>query len=187
MLEPEGAAEQFLDSKEIMFDDHTRDELIDLATRLLEGVRQNKSRETTGALAVRIAAMVSGDARPRLKAVSGKDQSLSRYTIVDSQELRDAIDDVLREAIDPLSNPVFDIETALRELLLLAKSILEGVREELVDPQVLVEAAIRLALFVHYVDVWIRAGRDLPRHWRARLARKHRSLRANFIALVKSR
>lgn len=173
--------------KESMFDDPTRNELMQLATRLLEGLRQNKNRETIGALAVRLAALVCDDSKPRLRSLSGRDKSWGRYTILDSQELRSAIDEVLREAIDPLTNPSFDIEVALPELLILAKSILEGVRKETVDPHVLMEAAVRLALFIHYVDVWILAGRELPPHWRAKLARRRRSLAANFMTLVKSR
>jgi hypothetical protein len=172
--------------EESMFDDPTRNELMQLATRLLEGLKQNKNRETIGALAVRLAATVCDDTKPRLRTASGRDKSWGRYTILDSQETRGAIEDVLREAIDPLTNPSFDIEMALPELLILAKSILEGVRKETVDPQVLMEAAVRLALFVHYVDVWILAGRELPPHWRAKLARRRRSMASNFMTLVKS-
>jgi hypothetical protein len=170
-----------------MFDDQTRDELIELATRLLEGLRQNRNRDTISALAVRLASMICNDERPRMRPASARDRSWGRYTILDSQEMRSAIDEIQREAIDPLTNPTFDIEMALPELLILAKSILEGVRREAVEPQVLMEAAVRLALFVHYVDVWILAGRELPPHWRAKLARRRRSISANFMTLIKSR
>src|SRR5262249_6544188 len=101
-----------------MFDEKTKNELVGLANQLLDGLREDKSRETIGALAVRLAAMICNSPQPRLRTVSEKRASPSHYTVLDAHQLRTAIDEVLREAIDPLSNPAFDIEIALPELVL---------------------------------------------------------------------
>jgi hypothetical protein len=148
-------------SKARTFDAQTRSELMALANRLLEDLRQNKSRDAVAAIALRLAAMVSGDAKPRPRMVSGRDRSWRRSTVLDDRNVRSTIDEILLDAIDPLTDSSFDIEMVVPELFLLAKSILQAVRKETFDPQILMEAAVRLALFVRYVDLWTLAGREL--------------------------